>query len=151
MRFKTKQIWGSMLHKFEVQSPQIWGSKHNKFEVQSSTNLSFKTSQIWGSILKKFELQYSLILRFNPPQIWGSILNKFEVQYTKKFEVQYSTNLRYSTVGAQSIAHEQSIARWHTTYVIMQKNLHFKNFFFERLRRSNLKGGSSKKRVHFRL
>jgi hypothetical protein len=26
-------------------------------------------------------------------------------------------------------AHAQSIARRHTTYVIMQKNLHFQNFF----------------------
>jgi len=55
------------------------------------------------------------------------------------------------TVGAQSIAHAQSIARRHTTYVIMQKNHILRIFFVERLRRSNLKGGSSKKRVHFRL
>jgi hypothetical protein len=49
------------------------------------------------------------------------------------------------TVGAQSIAHVQSIARRHTTYVIMQKKTTFREFFLESLRRSNLKGGSSKK------
>jgi hypothetical protein len=32
-------------------------------------------------------------------------------------------------VGAQSIMHAQSIARWHTTYVVMQKNLLLENFF----------------------
>jgi hypothetical protein len=49
------------------------------------------------------------------------------------------------TVGAQSIA------RRHTTYVIMPKNLNFENFCLERLRRRNLQGGSLKKSVFLPL
>ncbi len=54
-----------------------------------------------------------------------------------------------STVGAQSLARAQSIARRHNTYVIMQKNLNFENFCLERLRRRNLQGGSLKKECIF--
>ncbi len=103
MRFKIQQIWGSILHKFEVQystnlrfnTPKIWGSKFNKFEVQSFTNFRFKTSQICSVLDEEKKYMYPqynkvpLPLKFNPPQIWGSI--------HLKFEVQYSTNLRFNT------------------------------------------------------
>jgi hypothetical protein len=120
------QIWGSILNKFDFQYStnlrfkiqQIWGSILHKFEVQSISNLRFNTQQIWGSILQKFEVQNSTNLRFNPSQILGSKHHKFAPFWMKKknigtpniikspflwssillkFEVQYTTNLRFNT------------------------------------------------------
>jgi hypothetical protein len=65
------------------------------------------------------------------------MLSRFTVSEScKKYE---NVAVPESTVGAQSIA------RQHTTYIITKKNLNFKNFVWERLRRRNLQGGSLKK------
>jgi hypothetical protein len=55
----------------------------------------------------------------------------------------------YSTVGAQSIAHAQSIARRHTTYVIMQKKLTFREFFFGKIKKEQFERRIFKRKSAF--
>jgi hypothetical protein len=55
------------------------------------------------------------------------------------------------TVGAQSIASAQSIARRHTTYVIMPKKPKFREFLFGKIKKEEFARRIFKKRVYFCL
>ncbi len=54
-------------------------------------------------------------------------------------------------MGAQSIAHAQSIARRHTTYVIVQKKPTFQEFFFGKIKKEEFARGILRKKSVFLL
>ncbi len=55
------------------------------------------------------------------------------------------------TVGAESIARAQSIARRHTTYVIIAKKLKFREFLFGKIKKEELARRIFKKSVFLPL
>ena len=54
-----------------------------------------------------------------------------------------------TTVGAQSIAHAQSIARRHNTYVIIAKKLQFREFLFGKIKKEEFARRIFKKKSVF--
>ncbi len=73
------------------------------------------------------------------------------IQFEFKIEAFRKIIQNICTVGAQSIAHAQSIARRHTTYVIMQKKITFREFFFGKLKKEQFERRIFQKKVHIRL
>ncbi len=55
------------------------------------------------------------------------------------------------TVGAQSIARAQSIAHWHSTYVILPKKPKFRKFLFGKIKKEEVARRFFKKTVYFRV
>ncbi len=60
-------------------------------------------------------------------------------------------NVRYTTVGAQSIARAQSIAPRHSTYVIIPKRPKFRKKNLEKIKKEEFARRFFKKTVYFRV
>ncbi len=67
------------------------------------------------------------------------------------FIISAENQLGSCTVGAQSIAHAQSIAPRHSTYVIMPKKAKFRKFLFGKTKKKEFARRFFKKTVYFRV